>query len=219
MASIVIFGAGDIAKLAHFYFSRDSEHRVVGFTVDSAFRREATMADLPLVDFETVERHFPPAECQMFVALSYAEMNQLRARKYAEAKSRGYTLASYVSSRCTNLAEHSFGDNCFILEDNTIQPFVRIGSNVTLWSGNHIGHDSIIEDHVFVSSHVVISGHVRVGAYSFLGVNATIRNGISIAPHTLIGGGAVVMADTEARGAYVQRPAQRLDKTSDQIKL
>ena len=219
MANVVIFGAGDIAKLAHFYFSRDSEHRVVGFTVDAAFRREPTMADLPLVDFETVERHFPPAECQMFIALSYADMNQLRARKYGEAKARGYSLASYVSSRCTNLAEHSFGDNCFILEDNTIQPFVRIGSNVTLWSGNHVGHDSVIEDHVFVSSHVVISGHVRVGAYSFLGVNATIRNGISIAPHTLIGGGAVVMADTEERGAYIQRPAQRLDKTSDQIKL
>jgi sugar O-acyltransferase (sialic acid O-acetyltransferase NeuD family) len=219
MASVVIFGAGDIAKLAHFYFSRDSEHRVVGFTVDAAFRREPTMAGLPLVDFETVERDFPPADCQMFVALSYAEMNHLRARKYAEAKSRGYTLASYVSSRCTNLAEHSFGDNCFILEDNTIQPFVRIGSNVTLWSGNHIGHDSIIEDHVFVSSHVVISGHVRVGAYSFLGVNATIRNGIAIAPHSLIGGGAVVMADTQERGVYIQRPAQRLDKTSDQMKL
>ena len=219
MASVVIFGAGDIAKLAHFYFSRDTEHRVVGFTVDAAFRRQPTMAGLPLVDFETVERDFPPAECQMFVALSYAEMNQLRARKYSEAKSRGYTLASYVSSRCTNLAEHPFGDNCFILEDNTIQPFVRIGSNVTLWSGNHIGHDSIIEDHVFVSSHVVISGHVRVGAYSFLGVNATIRNGIVIAPQSLIGAGAVVMADTDERGAYVQRPATRLDKTSDQVKL
>jgi len=219
MASVVIFGAGDIAKLAHFYFSRDSEHRVVGFTVDAEFRRGTTMAGVPLVDFETVERDFPPAECQMFIALSYAEMNQRRARKYAEAKARGYSLASYVSSRCTNLAEHSFGDNCFILEDNTIQPFVRIGSNVTLWSGNHIGHDSVIEDHVFVSSHVVISGHVRVGAYSFLGVNATIRNGITIAPHSLIGGGAVVMADTEEHGAYVQRPAQRLDKKSDQIKL
>ena len=219
MASVVIFGAGDIAKLAHFYFSRDSEHRVVGFTVDAEFRRETTLEGVPLVDFETVERDFPPGECQMFVAVSYAEMNQLRARKYAEAKARGYSLASYVSSRCTNLAEHSFGDNCFILEDNTIQPFVRVGSNVTLWSGNHIGHDSVIEDHVFVSSHVVISGHVRVGAYSFLGVNATIRNGIAIAPHSLIGAGAVVMADTEEHGVYVQRPAQRLDKKSDQIKL
>ena len=219
MADIVIFGAGDAARLAHFYFSRDSEHRVVGFTVDAGFRRESALAGLPLVDFEAVEREFPAGQCQMLIALGYAEMNQLRARKYAEAKARGYSLVSYVSSRCTNLAEHSFGDNCFILEDNTIQPFVRIGSNVTLWSGNHVGHDSVIEDHVFVTSHVVISGHVTVGAYSFLGVNATIRNGITIAPHTLIGGGAVIMAETEERGAYVPRPAQRLNMTSDQIKL
>ena len=50
------------------------------------------------------------------------------------------------------------GDNCFILEDNTVQPFVTIGNNVTLWSGNHIGHDSVIEDDCFISSHVVVSG-------------------------------------------------------------
>ena len=219
MADVVIFGAGDVARMAHVYFSRDSEHRVVGFTVDAGFRKITSLGGLPLVDFETVQREFPANQCQMFVAIGYTDTNQARARKYAEAKQRGYNLVSYVSSRCTNLADTPFGDNCFILEDNTIQPFVRIGSNVTLWSGNHVGHDSVIEDHVFVTSHVVISGHVKVGAYSFLGVNATIRNDVTIAPHTLIGGGAVIMADTEERGVYVPRPAQRLSNTSDQIKL
>ena len=34
MARLVIFGAGDIARLAHFYFTRDSPHEVVAFTVD-----------------------------------------------------------------------------------------------------------------------------------------------------------------------------------------
>ena len=219
MADVVIFGAGDIARLAHGYFERDSEHRVVAFTVDAAFRHETAMRGLPLIDFEAVEREFPPAQCQMFVAVSYARMNQLRAQKYAEAKRRGYPLVSYVSSRCTNLTEYAVGDNCFILEDNTIQPFVRIGSNVTLWSGNHIGHDAVIEDHVFISSHVVISGHVHVGAYSFLGVNATLRNGIRIGARSLLGAGAVIMADTEEGGVFVSRPAQRLATSSDEIDL
>ncbi len=219
VADIVIFGAGDIARLAHFYFTRDSEHRVVAFTVDAAYRRDTMLARLPIVDFEAVEREFPPSQCQMFVALSYAQINKLRAGKYAEARSRGYSLVSYVSSRCTNLADEPVGDNCFILEDNTIQPFVRIGSNVTLWSGNHIGHDSVIEDHVFISSHVVVSGHVTVGAGSFLGVNATLRNGIAIGPHTLVGGGAVIMADTLPGSVHVARPAQKIDKASDEVNL
>jgi sugar O-acyltransferase (sialic acid O-acetyltransferase NeuD family) len=219
VADVVIFGAGDIARLAHYYFSTDSEHRVVAFVVDREFRKAESFQGLPLVDFEQVDERFPPSSCRMFVALSYARMNQARARAYKRARDRGYALVSYVSSRCTNLAQDGVGDNCFILEDNTIQPFVRIGSNVTLWSGNHIGHDSTIENHVFVSSHVVISGHVRIGEYSFLGVNATLRNGISVAPRTLIGAGAVIMGDTVEGGVYVGRPSQRIEKTSDQIDL
>ena len=219
MADIVVFGAGDIAKLARFYFDTDSPHRVIAFTVDAAYLNGEAFDGLPLVPFEQVDAIYPPSRCQLFVAVSYTGMNQVRAQKYAEARARGYTLPSYVSSRCTNLAAKPVGDNCFILEDNTIQPFVRVGSNVTLWSGNHIGHDSVIDDHVFISSHVVVSGHVRVGAYSFLGVNATLRNGITIAPRTLVGAGAVIMADTVEGSVHVARPAQKLDKTSDAVDL
>ena len=53
------------------------------------------------------------------------------------------------------------GDNCFIFEDNTVQPFVTLGNNLVLWSGNHIGHHSTLRDHCFISSHVVISGFCR----------------------------------------------------------
>jgi sugar O-acyltransferase (sialic acid O-acetyltransferase NeuD family) len=219
LAKIVIFGAGDIARLAHFYFSRDSEHTVVAFTVDGAYRNSESFRELPLVDFETVAQTYPPGEYKMFVALSYAEMNQRRADKYHAAKALGYELVSYVSSHCTLLAQNPIGDNCFILEDNTIQPFVTIGSNVTLWSGNHIGHDSTIGDHCFISSHVVISGHVDVGEFCFIGVNATLRNSIQIAPKTLIGAGAVIMKDTQASGVYLPKRSELFSKPSSEILL
>ena len=38
MARVVIFGAGDIARLAHYYFTHDSDHEVVAFTVDEEYR-------------------------------------------------------------------------------------------------------------------------------------------------------------------------------------
>lgn len=219
MARLVIFGTGDIARLAHRYFSRDSEHEVVAFTVDEAYRAADTFLDLPLVPFEGVERRYPPDGYGMFIALSYAQMNRLRAERYARAKQLGYVLPSYVSSHCTFLTDEPLGDNCFILEDNTVQPFVSIGSNVVLWSGNHIGHDSVIEDHCFVSSHVVISGHVRVGAYSFLGVNATLAHRVQVAPRTLVGAGAVIAKDTEEAAVYVPPRSSQLPKTSDQFAL
>lgn len=217
MAKLVIFGAGDIARLAHFYFTRDSAHEVVAFAVDEGFRDATELRGLPVVELPEAVERFPPDAFGMFVALSYAKMNRMRAEKYERARQLGYTLASYVSSKCSYLSETPPGDNCFILEDNTVQPFVTIGSNVTLWSGNHIGHDATIDDHNFISSHVVISGHVRVKSYCFIGVNATIRNSITIAEQSLIGAGAVIMKDTKPKGVYLAQRAEVFAKDSDQI--
>jgi sugar O-acyltransferase (sialic acid O-acetyltransferase NeuD family) len=219
MAKLVIFGVGDIARLAHYYFTHDSEHEVAAFTVDRNYIKEPSFVKLPLVAFEEVHELYPPQEYRLFVAVSYAKLNKLRAEKYYQAKQFGYNLVSYVSSRCSFLTEYSIGENCFILEDNTIQPFVRIGNNVTLWSGNHIGHDSTIDDHCFLASHIVVSGHVHIHPYCFIGVNATLRNSIEIAPETLIGAGAIIMKNTEPKGVYLPQRAELFKKKSDEIEL
>jgi sugar O-acyltransferase (sialic acid O-acetyltransferase NeuD family) len=219
MARLVIFGAGDIGRLAHYYFTRDSEHQIAAFTVDQKYLKEESFLGLPMVAFEEVAKLYSPQDYKMFVAFSYARMNRTRAAKYYQAKELGYELVSYVSSRCSFLTDHPVGDNCFILEDNTIQPFVRIGNDVTLWSGNHIGHDATIDDHCFLASHIVVSGHVHIHPYCFIGVNATLRNSITIARETLIGAGAVIMKDTVEGGVYLPPRAKLFSKSSSEIEL
>ena len=220
MSKLVIFGCGDIAQLAHFYFTTDSEHEVVAFTVDRAYLPpEATFCGLPVVPFEAVEQLYPPDTHAVFVALSYSKINQVRAGKVDEAAQKGYSLASYISSRATVLTQEPIGENAFILEDNTVQPFVKIGRDVTLWSGNHIGHHSEIGDHCFIASHIVVSGGVKVGPRCFIGVNATLRDHITLGEGCVIGMGAMILADCEADGLYAvtgteraKIPASRLRK-------
>jgi sugar O-acyltransferase (sialic acid O-acetyltransferase NeuD family) len=218
MSRVVIFGLKDLASLAHFYLREDSEHEVVAFTVDREFIRAEEFEGLPVVPFEEVEKTYPPSEYKLFIPMTQKKMGRLREEKYNEAKRKGYSLVSYVSSKATTFSNLEVGENCFILEDNTIQPFVVIGNNVVLWSGNHIGHHSEIGDHVFLTSHVVISGHVRIEPYSFFGVNATIRDGLVIAEGTLVGMGATVVKNTEPYGVYSSEGAKkRPDLRSDQM--
>jgi sugar O-acyltransferase (sialic acid O-acetyltransferase NeuD family) len=219
MSELVIVGSGVTARMAHYYFSRDSEHTVVAFTVDKQYLNDNSFLGLPLISFDEVVERYPPDNYQMFVAMGYAKMNKLRAAKYYQAKELGYRLVSYVSSKCTFLTDNPVGDNCFILEDNTIQPFVKIGNDVTLWSGNHIGHDSIIEDHCFLASHIVVSGFAHIERYCFLGVNATLRNAITIAPETLIGAGAIIMKNTVEQGVYLPERARLFEKKSSEIEI
>lgn len=215
---LVIFGAGDIAQLAHYYFSNDSEYQVVAFTVDEAYLKDREFCNLPVVAFEKVADQYPPADHVLFVALSYAKLNEVRKEKFEAGLALGYDLASYISSKATVLNGRSFGRNCFILEDNTIQPFSHIGDNVTLWSGNHIGHHSNIGSHSFISSHVVVSGGVRIGEHCFIGVNATLRDHVVVGRKCIIGAGAVILADTEAEGVYVVEATERSKVPSSRVR-
>jgi sugar O-acyltransferase (sialic acid O-acetyltransferase NeuD family) len=215
---LIIFGAGDIAELAHFYFSRDSEYEVVGFTVDGSHLDKPQFCGLPVIPMEEMQEKYPASEFSFFVALSYSKLNAVRKAKYLAAKQLGYSIASYVSSRATVLNEGLIGDNCFVLEDNTIQPFVRIGHNVTLWSGNHIGHHSVVKDHTFIASHVVVSGGVEIGEQCFIGVNATLRDHIKIGDRSVIGAGAVLLSDVAAEGVYLGAASERSKVPSTRLR-
>jgi sugar O-acyltransferase (sialic acid O-acetyltransferase NeuD family) len=219
MREIVIFGLGQLAEMAHFYFTHDSDHRVVAFAADRAFVGEPTFLGLPVIAFEEVEQAFPPARYGFFVSIGYARLNQLRAEKVAAARSKGYRLASYLSSRATVFPGFEPKENCFILEDNTIQPFAEIGANVTLWSGNHIGHHSVIEDDVFMASHVVVSGCARIGQGSFVGVNVTIRDHITVGRKCILGAGALILEQQPPFAIVAPRGTKRSKVPSGRLRL
>lgn len=215
---IVVFGTGDIGEVAHYYFAHNNAQEVVAFTVDASHLKQKEFAGLPVVAFEEVQDRYPPSRYGMYVAIGYRNLNKVRAGKYHEAKAKGYSLATYVDAHSCVAEDAKIGDNCFIYENQTIQPFVEIGNNVIMWSGNHIGHHTVIGDHCFIASHVVISGHVTVQQHCFLGVNATIRNHITIAPETVVGAGAVILRDTDPKGVYVAQESKKHALDSSQLK-
>lgn len=215
---IIIFGTGEMAELADFYFTNDSAHEVAGFAVDAAFRKQDEFRGRPVAAFEDVDKRFPPDRYGMFVAVGYSRVNAVRSEKLAAARTKGYPIANYLSSRATTFPGFAPGENCFILEDNTIQPFASIGANVTLWSGNHIGHHSVIEDDVFLASHVVVSGGVRIGQGSFVGVNVTIRDRVTIGRQCVLGAGALVLEDQPDFAVVAPRGSERSAVPSNRLR-
>ena len=218
MAKVVVFGVGQWAELAHFYLTHDSPHDVVAFTLDAEYIENPQYKGLPVVPYDEVEQHYSPSEFKMFIPMSFKRMNHVRADKYYDARKRGYELISYVSSKATTFPGFECGDNCFIFEDNTIQPFVKIGNDVVMWSGNHIGHHTVIKDHVMITSHVVISGSCTIEPFCFLGVNATVRDETVIARETLVGMGVTILKDTKEFEVYKAAGTQPATFRSDEIR-
>lgn len=216
---IIIVGLSNNAKLAAFYFTKDTDYEVVGFAVNADYKTADRYYNLPIFEIENMKAQFPSDEFDVFVAVGYSEMNTIRQSLYNQMKEMGYFLPNYISPKCSFYSEETIGDNNFILEDNTIQPFTKIGSNNVLWSGNHIGHDVIIGDHNFITSHVVVSGFTEIKDNCFLGVNATLRDNIIIADKTLIAAGAVIMKDTKEGEVYLAPKAILFNKKSIDVKI
>ena len=217
MKKVIIFGIGEQAEMAYYYFTNDSEYEVVGFTVNKSYIDNNIFFDLPVIEFEDIEKKYSPEQFKIFVAVGYSKVNKIRTEKYIEVKKKGYKLASYISSNATVLTDE-IGDNCFILEDNTIQPFVTIGNNVTLWSGNHIGHHSNIRNNCFITSHVVISGGCEIGESTFIGVNATLRDHIKIVKSNVIGAGALILSDTEDNKVFMDTATEASRVPSNRLR-
>jgi sugar O-acyltransferase (sialic acid O-acetyltransferase NeuD family) len=199
---VLIFGAGDFARVASFYLKHDSSYDVAAFTVHEHVIQDRHLLGLPVIPWETAHETHPPRDYDMFVAIGYSKVNRNRTAMFEEASAAGYEMITYVCSKSTTWPGLAVGKGSFILENNVIQPFVTIGTNSVLWSGNFIGHDSKIGNNVFITCHAVISGNCVVGDNTFIGVNATVRDGITIGSDCVVGAGTVILRDAPARSVY-----------------
>lgn len=214
MSKLILFGNGRGADVAYRFLRKDSDHEICAFAVDQKYISGETFHGLPLVPFESVEERYPPDDYRMLILLGYQGMNSLRETKFSEAKGKGYTLESYVASNIFRVEDIQVGENCFILDNQSISLDVSIGNNVVMWSSNHIGDMTHIADHAWVSSNVTVAANVEIGERAFLGIGATISNGVNIAPGTFIGAAKLVTQDTEPNGVYVYGHDAKLEASS-----
>src|SRR5690606_40904968 len=99
MAKVIIFGLMDLAELAHYYLTEDSEHEVVAFTVHKKYRNIESFKGLPVVDFEMIEEKFPNTKYQLFAPMIGKNMNRLREEIYIQGKQIWYTIISFINSK------------------------------------------------------------------------------------------------------------------------
>ena len=217
MAKVIIYGAGETAQIVYHYLKNDSPHQIVAFTADSHFIQNQSLLGLPVVPFESVENVFAPSKFAMFVALSYHNLNRVRASKYHAAKQKGYNLVSYVSSKSNIIGNITCGDNCLILENQVIQPYVKIGNNVWIWGGVLVGHHSVIGDHCWLTSEASIGGHAVIGPYCFLGMNATVGHMVTVGQESFIGACTLVTKNVREKSVYITKDTEAYRLESDQF--
>ncbi len=216
MKKVVIFGTGELAQRIFFYL-KDSDDQVIAFCANKSKIDKEELLGLPVIAFENIEEKFPPTEFSMFIALAYSEMNKKRAKFFNEAKNKDYELYSFVHPSTKIWDEFEMGENCFILANNVIQPFVKIGNNVLIGSNNLISHNTTIGDNCFITSNVTMGGHITMGKNCFVGLSATINQRIKIGDECIIGAGTIITKDINDKEVYAENSSKKLPQSSEHI--
>ncbi|MBA3978049.1 MAG: hypothetical protein H0X50_07665, partial [Nitrosopumilus sp.] len=134
MKKVIIFGTGGFAQTIYLYLRKDPAFHIEAFSANEWAIKENTLYSLPVVPFEKIEQTYPPNEFHMFIALGYTDMNRKRAKFFEDAKDKGYSLISYIHPSTIVNDEFQIGENCFIFENNVIQPFVKLEDDVIIWT-------------------------------------------------------------------------------------
>lgn len=214
MKDLVIFGAGKVADVLYAHMASTGDYNVAAFTCDPQFAPPSGhFHDKPVLPFDDIEKHYPPDRYGMIIALGYHELNALRREKFEHAKRKGFRLASYVSPRAGTGDWLAMGENCIVLDNAVIEPGVRLGNNVVVWSGVLVGHHSTVEDHVWLAGQAVLGGSTKIGAGTFVGLGAIIGHEVELGERSFLGAGTVVTKCSGPKSVFVGKSTElyRLD--------
>ncbi|MCK5889136.1 MAG: acetyltransferase [Methylococcales bacterium] len=211
---IIIYGAGPLAELMHYHFTEESEYEVVAFCLDEAFITQATLCDLPIVPFETIETTHPEKEYDMFVAIGYSYMRN-RKLMFDKAKVKNYTLVNFISPAAGIRDNLIIGENNLIQARVEIEPFAKIGNNNIFWTNSILGHHFTIGDHNYIAGSCGFGGYCTMGNCCFMGNAAVTANTVVIADETYMVAGAVILRDTEVASRYHGNPSKLISRHPD----
>lgn len=80
-----------------------------------------------------------------------------------------------------------------------------IGSHNLLMAYVHVAHDCVLGDNTILANCATLAGHVRIGDWAILGGSTMVHQFCHIGPHSMSGGGSIVLKDVPA---YVMASGQ-----------
>lgn len=215
MRQILIFGAGEMARLLHFYFSREESTKVVAFTVDKEYISEESFCGLDVVDFDDALARFPPHKYEVFVAIGPSKMNSIRQEKVLEVKRRGYNLASYISPSA--VCESPLGPNSLVADFAVVNPFVKLGENNFIFESAVVSNESVVGNNCYISPRATVGTFSRVGDNSFLGTASVVNTRVRLGKFSLIGATCYISSNTEEHSVFGEKQSPYLGNISKKI--
>ena len=200
MRNLIIFGDTTFAERLFKYISFEGRDKVIAFTQEQNFISKRELQGLPVIPFEELETL--NLDFEIVIGIGYTQMNQLKKKVYDLCKSKGYKVATYISTNAI-VYTNDIQEGCFLAPGAVVGPGCKLGKANYLGSSVVLSHDNEIGDFNFISTNAVFGGFSKVKDNCFFGLHCTIKDGIDIASNNLFGSAANVLMSINIPGGYL----------------
>lgn len=206
---VIILGASGQGKVIADAFSCAGVE-VVGF-VDHKLKVGTLVSEFPVLGPDSalpeLITQFPRAD--LFVAIG-DNFTRHKVMKHTEAIMVGAKWATCVHPTAVVAKGVSIEPGAAVLAGAVVQVGAHIAKGSIVNTGAQLDHDSTLNAWASLAPGVVTGGSVHIGQFSAVSIGATLVHGVSVGEHTIVGAGAVVVADVEAHVVAYGIPARKV---------
>ena len=202
---IILCASADGTNIAEI-IEKLPEWNLIGFLDDDPTKQNTVINDVPVLG--KIEEAILYSKCHFLLHAGSSKDYSIKKKLFdkLDISLNRFVTIIHPSAYISRFA--SIGKNVAIFPNVTVMANATIGNHVFIASKCNIGHGSKIGDYVLMSALVAIPGNVIVEEGCWIGLNASIRDGITIGKWSLVGMGSVVIKDVEPYTIVAGNPAK-----------
>lgn len=136
--------------------------------------------------------------------------NRIRQAKQRELAASGAQIVSVIHPASVISEYAMVGAGSVVFANAVINACADVGEGCIVNTGAIVEHDCMLGEFAHVSPNSVLAGGVKIGALSWLGACASVRQLIEVGNGAVVGMGAVVTKDVPPGVTVVGNPARVL---------
>ena len=207
---IIIGGRGNgtvIASTIEDCIEYGQNYEIVGFLND----KESTINGYPVVGGIKEQNWDKWGEEVYFVfAMSNVKKAEQRYEMLQSLNIPEDRFISIIHPTAVVSKKAKIGNGVVIMPLVIISPDVILKNHSQCYAQSFVGHDTTIDEMVFIANNSSLGGRVKVEKGAHLGSNSSILERVTIGEFSVIGLASNVIKSTEPKGVYVGNPAKKV---------
>jgi sugar O-acyltransferase (sialic acid O-acetyltransferase NeuD family) len=146
---------------------------------------------------------------QLLVCVGPSGGRRSIARRLRTAGVGDDRFATFVARSARIGTSSDVAPGAIVLDGVVVTAHALIGRHTVLMPTAVVTHDDTVSDYATLAAGVTLGGRVRIGEAAYLGMQSSVRPGLSVGADAVVGMGAVVVTDVPAGETWVGVPARR----------